>query len=363
MLIVFPGQLGDALLFLGILRKIREAFPARIIVLATAKASRELLAPERVVDTIITVDAGAPWWARITRVLAGVSILKRSYAVVVNPAYTSTAVWHRIALAAKSDESLWFDGECPEVSDDELRRIKAAYTCLCTVEIGLHELDKGIRLLRDAGLDGALRRQDVRSVINLGTFEKEKAHQLVEPFAASEGWTRVAICPGARFKQKDWGEEKFVELIRELAAHRLVVFLLGDASDKARCEEMCRRKCPVDSAVPTIVSLAGKLTVRESIAVIAECDVCVGNDTFGLHAAIVVNTPSVVIMGGGDFGRWNPWGDPLRHRMVNVPMDCYGCGWKCIYPEHRCIQSITVEKVAREVTDLMSTLARKSADA
>ena len=95
--------------------------------------------------------------------------------------------------------------------------------------------------------------------------------------------------------------------------------------------------------------MAGKLTPREAAAVIGECDLCVGNDTFGLHAAVAAGTPSVVIMGGGDYPRWIPWRNPERHRMVVREMDCFGCGWECRYDDYHCVRGITVDEVMREI--------------
>jgi len=134
----------------------------------------------------------------------------------------------------------------------------------------------------------------------------------------------------------------------------MVVFLLGGKEDRAKCERIVcsaqRATCNVERAtIPLrIVNLAGMLSVREAAAVIAECDLCVGNDTFGLHAACAVGTPSVVIMWGGDFGRWTPWGDPRRHRMTTARLNCFGCRGTCVHPVPRCVRDVTVADVLRE---------------
>jgi len=153
---------------------------------------------------------------------------------------------------------------------------------------------------------------------------------------------RVAVCAGARFAQKDWGVDNFVQLIRQLAVKGpLQVVLLGGPEDRER-HAYIRKGL---SGCVAVEDFAGKLTPRESAAVIGACDLCVGNDTFGLHAAIAVGTPSVVIMGGGDYPEWVPWGDPDRHRMVVHVMDCFQCRWVCRYGDNRCVRKIGVEEV------------------
>ena len=93
------------------------------------------------------------------------------------------------------------------------------------------------------------------------------------------------------------------------------------------------------------MNVAGRLSVFGSIEMIRSSELCLGNDTFGLHAAVAVETPSLVIMGGGDFGRWAPWGPEANHRMAHHPMDCYGCKWHCIHDRVECMERITVDDV------------------
>jgi heptosyltransferase-2/heptosyltransferase-3 len=176
----------------------------------------------------------------------------------------------------------------------------------------------------------------------------------------------VALCPGARFRQKDWGGRRYAELIQRIAdglwfmvdgkKRPVVVLLLGGKEDRERCEEI---KSKAQAVTPTppysdtpILNLAGELSVLESVSVIEQSDLCVGNDTFGLHAAIAMNTPSVVVMWGGDYGRWKPWGDPEKHMMVSKPMDCFGCRGNCIHPTYECMEKIAVEDVLQHINDL-----------
>ncbi len=82
---------------------------------------------------------------------------------------------------------------------------------------------------------------------------------------------------------------------------------------------------------------------------IEQSDLCVGNDTLGLHVAVAVGTPSVVIMWGGDGDQWIPWGDTEKHRMVTADVDCGGCGGDCVHARHECMERISVEMVMGEI--------------
>ena len=110
------------------------------------------------------------------------------------------------------------------------------------------------------------------------------------------------------------------------------------------------------------VNLAGKTTLRELAAVFEACGLFIGNDTGPLHLAVSVGTPTLGIIGGGHFGRFYPYGDLSKHRMVHKQMDCYYCDWKCIHETVRCIQEITVDDVWRETQRMMEEVVLPKRD-
>jgi hypothetical protein len=58
-------------------------------------------------------------------------------------------------------------------------------------------------------------------------------------------------------------------------------------------------------------------------------------------------------MGGGHFGRFYPYDDPKKHRMVFKEMDCFNCDWHCVHESVRCIQEITCDAVWHETQRMM----------
>ena len=167
---------------------------------------------------------------------------------------------------------------------------------------------------------------------------------------------KLALCPGARFKAKDWGVANYVALLGALAAappfRGMTVHVLGGTEDRATAaviEQGAR-----EAGGMTVRDWTGRCDVHQAMALIERCDLCVGNDTFGLHAAIAVGTPSVVLLWGGDGDRWSPWGDPAKHRMVRAAVDCGGCGGVCAQPGHDCMARIDVAAVADCARGLVS---------
>ncbi len=351
-LVIAPGSLGDALLLTGFLRVLSGTLPnARIFVLVPARAAPVLRGfpyatvlsfPRYSPEGLLMGDKLRRWWI-------GFRLLRRSYAWTFDLSEENDPIWEAVARCVSASNRMAMRTLVPGLSrgDDSGAEHEGLPRRLP------HQLDRLAAVLQAAGFSLLRGRADILPALELTETERQFAAR----FLSREGQTappgiRLAVCPGARFPQKDWSVERFADLLVRLAATRpLTAIVLGGAEDRGRFAWLREHAGTTRSL--RLVDGVGRMTPREAAAVIAQCDACVGNDTYGLHAAIAVETPSVVVMGGGDFGQWLPWGDPNRHRMVHHPMDCYGCRWQCQSGDFACLTHIRAEEVAAILTDLL----------
>lgn len=142
----------------------------------------------------------------------------------------------------------------------------------------------------------------------------------------------------SRETTKVWRLNYWRELIRTLAP-RYTLVQLGDSSEPY-----------MDEAI----SFAGKLSLRESMAVLSQARVHIGPDSFSMHAANGLDVPSVIIFGGsrtdknaGYAGNVN-----LYEKMECGP--CYLHSSKDEVCEFgvKCMDLITPEMVLRGVESL-----------
>jgi len=407
-LIVKLDSLGDALLLTGALRRLRQHFRDHVIVVACSPRGLPVFNGLSTVDRLVVIDdTQSGVIARLNRVRQGICLLARRYEFVLHLSFTTTTTAHTLCAAAPARKKVWFAGNAV-IGERPLKvNPERIYTKLVTVKKVTHEMDKTAELLRAVALSEVQSRKDIWPDMELGERDRKKADGILAEIRRERPDALfLALCAGARFKMKDWGAERFAELVKRVAERiqnsefrsqkpgvaaqddvemRLVVLLIGGKEDREHFEwirEMCGEDDRIQDSEfrsqnrgteePTtlatchsplatqrakhaarVLNLAGELTVRESAALIEQCDLCVGNDTFGLHAAVAVDTPSVVIMWGGDIGRWDPWGDPKRHRMVRAEVDCKGCEGNCTQPCFRCVDEIRVDSVAAEVFALL----------
>jgi hypothetical protein len=131
---------------------------------------------------------------------------------------------------------------------------------------------------------------------------------------------------------------------------------------------------------PYTISIVGELSLDLSVAntqkrrvlgiqsafrEILGASLFVGNDTGFTHFAYLCGIPTVFIAGGGEEGRFCPWteyNESYGHTVEWVfnRMDCFGCGWDCVYGDYRRITPPCVENISvREVLHAMKKLEEK----
>ena len=101
------------------------------------------------------------------------------------------------------------------------------------------------------------------------------------------------------------------------------------------------------------------------ISVIKYADFTLSNDTAASHITVAVRTPSVCLLGGGHFGRFQPYqveemqaGDStILPKVVSMPMDCFNCNWICRHPlkdgKWQCICNIDKNKVIAAIDSII----------
>ena len=102
---------------------------------------------------------------------------------------------------------------------------------------------------------------------------------------------------------------------------------------------------------------AGKLTIRESAAVLAQTDLHIGPDSLLMHIANGVDVPAVILMGGSRPEGCLGYADNIN---LTATPDCSPCwihqGYETCMHEVECMSTLTVEAVLGAV-DSMSDIS------
>jgi heptosyltransferase-2 len=167
----------------------------------------------------------------------------------------------------------------------------------------------------------------------------------------------VAMAPGSIWGSKRW--PYYGALAARLAAHAAVV-VVGGPDDVNLGDEVVQAVGP--SGRPA-VNACGRLTLRESAALIGRANALVTNDSAPLHLATAMGTPIVALFGPTvtEFGF-----GPLRAGDVALGiagLHCRPCSShgppRCPLGHHRCMREITVEAVLAAIEEI-GALRRRS---
>ena len=138
--------------------------------------------------------------------------------------------------------------------------------------------------------------------IHLARAAQQRAHELLSGLPGTR-W--LAVAPGANYAGKKWPREDFANLLRRAAHDVDAVVLLGSAQD------MVDTECLASAGGPAR-DFAGRTSLLEAAALLARCQVFVGNDSGLGHMAAAVGVPTLTVFGPGDPPRYRPWGKAGR---------------------------------------------------
>jgi len=328
------GSLGDTTIALPALHLIARSFPA---------ATRHLL-------TNIPVHAKAPAAAAI---LGGSGLVEGyiDYPVGTRSVVELAKIWLRIR-SFRPDVLVYLSP--PRNADAVKRDAKFFRVCGIRHIVGLPTGDMGenrydaatdmwereaARLLRCMAALGPADVNDLRNWdLRLSDAEAAKATKVLTPL----GHNPIIACgPGTKMQSKDWGQEKWLELLTRLSAkfpgHALA--LIGARDDKEVSDYAAAGwKGPQ-------VNLCGELTPRESAAVIRHAELFLGPDSGPMHLAAAYGVPCAIAFASVDKrGRWFPIGE--GHRPIYHQVPCSACRLtECYEKQKICINSITVDEM------------------
>jgi len=161
------------------------------------------------------------------------------------------------------------------------------------------------------------------------------------------------VHPGARIDSKRWPAENFAALIDALAREtdRKIV-LLGGPGERALAEAV------IAASASKPVSLAGKLSFGELVALLQCCRLYIGNDTGPAHVAAAAGAPVVALFGLETPARWGPVGD--RSIAVRASMPCNPCMHPDICEPPDPHKTFCVQRIA--LADVLAAVRRQLAD-
>ncbi len=195
-------------------------------------------------------------------------------------------------------------------------------------------------------------------------MDREAARQRFCLPAYQDEMPLIGLIPGAEYGlAKRWPPERFiaaaVELRKRLHCGFVIVGGKADAELAGRVAEGIERQSGAEAGGTRpgerkwIWNLTAQTSLKELCAVLHLCAAVVGNDTGPMHVAAAVGSPVVVPFGSTSPQLTGPGlpNDP-RHRLVQAHVPCAPCFQRVCPIDFRCMNSIGVAQIVEAVLSL-----------
>ena len=207
-----------------------------------------------------------------------------------------------------------------------------------------HEGEYNRNLLKPLGITASASKPPK---LYLTPFEVSQADEILTGLARP----RVVVHPG-NIHARNWKSEHYFDLTRVLQTQGYNVILTGSEQESKTFNTTERESY---FAKTNVLNLMGRLSLRQLVAVISQCDLEISGSTGPMHVAAALGVSTVSLFDpqrGSSPVRWGPVGDRGVVLKPEVPI----CE-KCIYekcPYWDCMDRISVETVAQKVNEVLS---------
>ena len=299
-LIIQTAFIGDAILTLPMIQKLKSFFPeSEIDILAIPSTSEIFLASPYVYNTLIIDKRGKH--RSIFSLLKFINELKKNnYNRIYSPHRSLRSSFIVMMIGVKN--SYGFTNSS----------LKYVYKNLIKYNPRHHEVQRNLDLI------GYKADWKVLPELHIPDSAENKAGNFILEYKLAG--KIAAIAPGSIWNTKKYPEIYFKEVVKYLRGKSYSVVLIGSEKDKLLCDNIVR------GFNEEVISAAGKFTIIETIGFLKKVKILVSNDSAPTHFGMCADIPVLTIFCSTvpEFG-FLPYNCGSSFVSLNG-LDCKPCG-------------------------------------
>lgn len=317
-LIIKPSALGDIVHSLPFLAVVKEKFPNARIDWVVAHGLHRFLEGHPLIDRLWVIKKDE-WrqFGNLTRTLKEVNALRKNL------------------KEAEYDVSIDLSGL--------LRSGIITWFSKAKTKIGFNESDEGSPFFYTHKIHGSMNIHAIDRYLKIAEFMGCNTGKIKYPFAPYDKTPSILtelppeyiiMSPSAGKPANRWPAEKFGRLASKL---KLPTVVIASGPEAEIADEV------VAHSKGTAVSIAGRTSLKELVAVIGKASFFVCNDTGPMHIAAALNIPVFAIFGPANPVRTGPYG--AIHTVIQKKMICSPCYAKQPCSHFKCMNDLHVDDV------------------
>lgn len=322
-LIISTTGIGDAIWGTPAIKAIKEQLPGLSVCVLANSNSAEIFKGNPYIKKIFIFRKG------ISKILSVISVIKElrnnHFDTVVVFQATDRIIWLLAYLTGAS-----------KIIGSRRHSKETDFVITHPVEIprNTHAIYARNLLIRELGVKSNFKEIE----LFIADSEKKRVHDFLKEMGINHNSFLIGFQPGAAKSYKRWSGKNFKKLGKMISKTRDDIRIIITGNKKE--EELAQRIADEINGI----SLAGKLTLRESSAVIERCNLFITNDTGPMHIAVALGTPTIALFSATGDENIEPYRSLKTFRSISKPKPCKECLSKaCMNPV--CMEQITPEEV------------------
>ncbi|MHB1687470.1 MAG: glycosyltransferase family 9 protein [Ignavibacteriaceae bacterium] len=271
-LIIQTAFIGDAILTLPMIQKLKEFFPESEIDVIAIPSTAEIFSASSFVNEVIVLDKKNRHKSFFALIRFSKELRKKNYSKVYSPHRSFRSSF--IVMNLNVNESYGFSTGA----------IKHVYKNLIEYKTAHHEVQRNLDLIGYNYAENEWRIQPVEKIPEIVTQKIENYFANLK--VKSEF---IAIAPGSVWNTKKYPAEYFEEIIKYLNGKIFKIILIGSEKEKKLCDEIALK------SGEDVFSTAGKFSLIESIELLRRTKILISNDSAPTHLGMCAGIPVLTL--------------------------------------------------------------------
>lgn len=270
-LIIQTAFIGDSILTLPMIQKLKEMFPNTLIDVLCIPSTKQIFSSSPSVNNIFIIDKKKEHKSFLSSISFSKKIKKENYNRIYSP--------HR---SFRTSLLIFLSGvkETYGFSNSSLKRV---YKNLVEYNPDHHEVQRNLDLINFKYKNNDWK---ILPKINIHPEEKKKVDNYL---SINEISNFIAVAPGSVWNTKMYPKEYYVEVIKNLLSKSYKIVLLGGKQDEKLCKFISEK------FTENVYVSAGKFSLIESVEILKRSKLLISNDSAPTHLAMYADIPALTI--------------------------------------------------------------------
>jgi lipopolysaccharide heptosyltransferase II len=334
-LIIQTAFIGDAVLTLPMIQKLKEIFVNAELHLLCIPSTSEIFSASPYVKKVLVYDKRDRDKSLLSLFRLILKVRSEKYSRIYSPHRS-----FRTSLIVK------FSGVKLTFGFDN-SSLRNAYKYLVCYEKSKHEVQRNLDLI---GFSYNSENWKIKPELN---FIENSPAPLEKLFVNCRVKSKyIVVAPGSMWNTKKYPAEFYLSIIKYLVSRKYFILLMGGEKDQTLCQELA------SGFIDEVKSVAGKFSLIESVSILSGAEILISNDSAPTHLGMCADIPVLTIYCSTvpDFGFY-PYNSTSSYISYN-DLECKPCGIhghdKCPVNTFDCAHKLKPDMVISKIEEMLN---------